>query len=290
MTQIIFYLILAMTKFISLLPSSIFKNPKSWLWRILQGNMSKRKSIIAANINHCFERKTIEWRSELIEKIWAETFFALYANNLAWNASKDQIRNLHIDFINEEVLKNAINKKKGVLLLFRHSLYLELSARLLSTRYEVHGLERPNNSLLIQKLQSHGRLKSVKTLISNANIKQCIKILKSGDMILYGPDQDYRNKRSVVSSFFGKDCLTTTVPFTLKKLTDCEIIYFDFFRTDSGYKAIFDEFNQAYTDPKDLADQINLKIENSVMLAPEQYLWHHRRFKSQSPEIYGRNF
>ena len=34
------------------------------------------------------------------------------------------------------------------------------------------------------------------------------------------------------------------------------------------------------------ADKINNKIERSILQAPEQYLWHHRRFKSQNPKIY----
>ena len=30
----------------------------------------------------------------------------------------------------------------------------------------------------------------------------------------------------------------------------------------------------------------NEKIEESILKKPQQYLWHHRRFKSQYPEIY----
>ena len=36
----------------------------------------------------------------------------------------------------------------------------------------------------------------------------------------------------------------------------------------------------------DIFDEINTIIERSVTKAPEHYFWHHRRFKSQSPEIY----
>ena len=36
----------------------------------------------------------------------------------------------------------------------------------------------------------------------------------------------------------------------------------------------------------DHSEQINEIIERSVTKAPEHYLWHHRRFKSQAPEIY----
>ena len=35
-----------------------------------------------------------------------------------------------------------------------------------------------------------------------------------------------------------------------------------------------------------ISDFLNKIIEKSVNQAPEHYLWHHRRFKSQAPEIY----
>ena len=43
-------------------------------------------------------------------------------------------------------------------------------------------------------IQRDGRLKSVKSLISNSDIKECVDLLKSGEVVLYGPDQDYRIK------------------------------------------------------------------------------------------------
>ena len=73
-------------------------------------------------------------------------------------------------------------------------------------------MERPNNNEVIQKIQQRGRLKAMRGLTSNANVNQLIDWLKEGKTVLYGPDQDYRNKRSVVSKFFNKKCLTTTVP------------------------------------------------------------------------------
>ena len=286
MTQLNFYLIIAITKFISLLPSSIFKNSNSLIWKLLQTRLKKRGRIIQANINHCFQEKPEEWKQKLVEEIWSETFFSLYANNLAWNASEKRISALNLEFSNENILIEAISKKSGVLLLFRHTLYLELSARLLSLKYKVHGLERPNNNKLIQMIQRNGRLKSVKSLISNSSIKECVDLLNLGEVILYGPDQDYRNKRSVVSTFFNQDCLTTTVPYTLKKLTGCELIYFDFFKEGEKYQIKFENFEDSLKDSCEFANQLNKKIEKSILQAPHQYLWHHRRFKSQAPKIY----
>ncbi len=285
MNNIILIALISFTKFLSFLPRSIFTNRKSPIWKLLGSLMKKRKRIIRANINHCFSKKDPKWREDLIEKIWQDTFLALYENNIAWNAGS-QIKNYLCKFENEEILIKAQKNNKGVLLLFRHNIFLELSSRLVSEKFSIYGMERPNNSEVIQKIQQRGRLKAMKGLTSNSNVRQLVDWLKEGKTVLYGPDQDYRNKRSVVSKFFKKKCLTTTVPYTLKKATNCKLIYLDFYKTLNGYKFIFEDISNIADSKENFADKINEIIERSVTKAPEHYLWHHRRFKSQAPEIY----
>ena len=284
MNNIILTLIITFTKFISLLPRSLFKR-NSLMWKVLGNLMKKRRRIVEANINHCFKDKSAEWRDNLIEKIWKETHLALYENNFAWNADK-RIKKIDVSFENSDLLESAQNDKKGVLLLFRHNIFLELSARLISEKFEIYGMERPNNSALIQKLQQRGRLKGMRGLIPNSNVKDCIEMLRKGKTILYGPDQDYRNKSSVVSTFFNQKCLTTTAPFRIREITNCKLIYVDSIRQGDSYKFVLEDVSDYAETGQIFADKINNKIERSILQAPEQYLWHHRRFKSQNPKIY----
>jgi KDO2-lipid IV(A) lauroyltransferase len=285
MNNITLILLISFTKALSFIPKSIFTNKNSPLWSLLSKLLKKRKKIIEANINHCYQDKTPEWRNDLVEKIWGETFLALYENNFAWNADK-RINKYKCEVQNGELLADAQKQNTGVLLLFRHSIFLELSARLISERFEIYGMERPNNNPAIQSLQQKGRLKSMKGLTANSNINQLINWLKEGKTVLYGPDQDYRNKRSVVSKFFSKPCLTTTVPYNLRRITNCKLIYLDFYKTSDGYKFILEDVSHSAENKQAFADNINKIIERSVNQAPEHYLWHHRRFKSQAPEIY----
>ncbi len=285
MNNIILILLVSFTKLLSFAPKSIFTNKNSPLWSLLSKLLKKRRRIIEANINYCYSDKTSEWRNDLIERIWGQTFLALYENNFAWTANK-RIQNYKCDIENGEILTNAQARNEGVLLLFRHSIFLELSARLISERFDIYGMERPNNNAAIQKLQQKGRLKAMKGLTANSNVNQLINWLNEGKTVLYGPDQDYRNKRSVVSKFFNKPCLTTTVPFNLQKITGCKLIYLDFYATENGYKFILKDVSEITESKQKFADRINEIIEESINIAPEHYLWHHRRFKSQAPEIY----
>ena len=63
-------------------------------------------------------------------------------------------------------------------------------------------------------------------------------------------------------------------------------LYLDFYKTSNGYKFIFEDISNIADSKENFADKINEIIERSVTKAPEHYLWHHRRFKSQAPEIY----
>jgi KDO2-lipid IV(A) lauroyltransferase len=257
----------------------------SKVWSTLSTPLKKRRKIIEANINYCFDDKPEEWRQALINKTWDETLLGLYDNNLAWNAGQ-RINNIKCEIKNEALLREAQHKGEGVLMLFRHNVFLEMSARLISENFDIYGMERPNNSQVMQKVIKSGRLKAVKGLASNKNVNETVEWLKKGRTVLYGPDQDYRNKRSVVSTFFGKDCLTTTVPYTLKKLTKCKLFYLDFYRAGNGFKFSIEDIGHLADSPQSFADEINKKIENDVLANPEQYFWHHRRFKSQNPKIY----
>ena len=63
-------------------------------------------------------------------------------------------------------------------------------------------------------------------------------------------------------------------------------IYVDSVRQGDNYKFVLEDVSHFAESGQTFADKINSKIEKSILEAPEQYLWHHRRFKSQNPEIY----
>ena len=60
MNNIILTLIITFTKFISLLPRSLFKR-NSLMWKVLGNLMKRRRRIVEANINHCFKDKSADF-------------------------------------------------------------------------------------------------------------------------------------------------------------------------------------------------------------------------------------
>ena len=100
MNNIIVALIISFTKLLSLLPRSFFFVSNSKVWNTLSTPLKKRRKIIEANINYCFDDKPEEWRQAVINKTWDETLLGLYDNNLAWNAGQ-RINNIKCEIKNE---------------------------------------------------------------------------------------------------------------------------------------------------------------------------------------------
>ena len=73
MNNIIVVLIISFTKLLSLLPRSFFFVSNSKVWNTLSTPLKKRRKIIEANINYCFDDKPQEWRQAVINKTWDET-------------------------------------------------------------------------------------------------------------------------------------------------------------------------------------------------------------------------
>ena len=69
----------------------------------------------------------------------------------------------------------------------------------------------------------------------------------------------------------------------LNRLIECKIATL---KTNIGYKFELSDISNIAESKEEFAEKINRLIEESVNRAPEHYLWHHRRFKSQAPEIY----
>ncbi|MFQ3237672.1 MAG: KDO2-lipid IV(A) lauroyltransferase, partial [Paraglaciecola sp.] len=85
---------------------------------------------------------------------------------------------------------------------------------------------------------------------------------------------------------------TTTGSLLFAKEANCETVFLAPIKTATGYKIkVFpglDNFPSG--DDKEDVARINQMVEKMVLLAPDQYLWMHKRFKTRpdkkSPSLY----
>lgn len=145
---------------------------------------------------------------------------------------------------------------------------------------------RPHNNLLMEWIQTKGRMRSNKAMINRRNLLGFVRALKAGEAVWFAPDQDYGPEGSVFAPFFCvKNAATTNGTFVLSKLARADLITLSMIRLSNkkGYRMFISSPLLDYPKGDEIiaANYINKIIEKEICRAPEQYLWMHRRFKTR---------
>lgn len=185
-----------------------------------------------------------------------------------------------------EHVDDAVAKGQGMLLLSAHFLTLELNARQFGLYRPGVGVYRPNTNPVLEYAQVQGRCRSNKYLVNRLNIKGMLKALRQGDALWYAPDHDYGRHASVFVPFFAvEQAATITGTATLARVKKTVTLPCFTLREKDGYRLLIQPAMSNFPIGDDVADAIasNKVIEAAIRLAPEQYMWLHRRFKT-TPE------
>ncbi len=177
-------------------------------------------------------------------------------------------------------------QKRGILLIGLHFLTLELGARIFGMQNAGIGVYRPNDNKLLDWLQTWGRMRSNKSMLDRKDIKGMIRALKQGEIIWYAPDHDYGPRSSVFVPLFAVDKAATTVgSYMLARAAKPAIVPFVPRRLPDGkgYELLIQPAELAFPleSEESTAAWMNKIIEKNILLAPDQYMWLHRRFKTR---------
>lgn len=172
-----------------------------------------------------------------------------------------------------------------MLLFSAHFTCLEIGCRLLALYAPFHAMYKPHRNPLFEAVMRSGRKAQTEGAIARDDIRLLIKTLKQGHTCWYALDQDFGYQNAVFAPFFGNQAATLIATSRIAKITGCTVIpFFSRRREDgSGYQLTLLPPLENFPSGDDLADATltNRLIEDEIRKAPAQYLWMHRRFKSQ---------
>ena len=130
-----------------------------------------------------------------------------------------------------------------------------------------------------------GRARHVTSCINSKNVRQVIKTVRAKQIVWYAPDQDHGINNAVFAPFFAHPAATLTTTATLAKISDAPVIMMGNYRKsdNTGYCVKFLPPIDNFPSDDELADatRVNRQIETAISVAPDQYMWIHRRFKTQ---------
>ena len=281
MNRILLILLVNFWRLVMLLPRSVHIGLGHLLGYVFYSISIKRNKFSKKNIDLCFPELSRKKRSDIYKLNILSSGKIPFESGMAWFWSDRRINKVLKykiiglkDILNEQLLNN------GVLLFFKHSLHLELDARLLAMNLDVYGVERAHNSNSFDSIQTSGRLKSMKGTCDRNNPIRFIKWLKKGKTVLYATDQDYGLGQSNIVDFFGHPAATISAPLKIIKTTKCKTYFLNSYIDKDTYVIDIESIELDMSSEISFSKELNLHMEKKIRKNPEEYLWQHRRFKS----------
>ena len=245
----------------------------------------ERRRICRINIDLCFPELSAEQRKRLVRDTFISNGIGVLEVGMAWCRNPADFRQ-RVTVSGLEHLEAATARGKGVLLVCAHFTTLEFCGSLLSLFHRMDVTYRPHKNPLFETLMFRARQRLYGAVLDRGDVRQTLRSLQEGHTVWYAPDQDYGAKHSVFVDFFGVPAATITATTRFAAFNDSAVIFFSHHRLpdDSGYHLDFSAPLQDYPSGDEHADaaRINAVIEAAVRQHPEQYLWLHKRFKTQA--------
>ncbi|MEQ4452702.1 Kdo(2)-lipid IV(A) acyltransferase [Kosakonia sp. YIM B13605] len=256
---------------------------------LAQRLMRRRARIAQRNLELCFPHMSETERQKMVAKNFESVGMGLMETGMAWFWS-DRRMSRWMDVIDFEHVRSVQAQGRGILLIGVHFLTLEIGARMFGLNEPGIGVYRPNDNPVIDLLQTWGRMRSNKSMIDRKDLKGMIRALKAGDVVWYAPDHDYGPRASVFAPFFAvKDAASTSGTWMLARMSQACIVPFVPRRKPGGkgYELIIlePECSPPLDDAETTAAWMNKVVERCIMMAPEQYMWLHRRFKTRPEDV-----
>jgi KDO2-lipid IV(A) lauroyltransferase len=250
---------------------------------LLRLSLVKRRRVTQVNVDICFKDLTTQAREQLIKDIFVANGIGLIETAWAHYGKKDMFAD-KVDIKGQHLLDAALAQNKGVILLGAHFSTLDLGAVLFSyTNAPLNTLYRRHNNPVLDQAILAGRSRYCQP-IERKNMREVIRKLKDNQCVWFAPDQDLTGKGNVFVNFFGHCASTVTATSNLVRFNQSPLLMLAHYRKpdNSGYILEFSQVAPCDSNDKEaFAQVVNNTIETAIRKHPEQYMWMHKRFKTQ---------
>ena len=247
------------------------------------GPLFRSKKLIQKNIKRAFPHINEE-NSDKIKKLMWNNYGRLFAEYIFIKEFRNGKYSSNIEIEGQDILEKIKETGQQVVFVSGHFSNFELMAmHLEKTGIKLCAIYRPLNNIFLNPLMEKIRNKyickyQIKKGISG--VKSLIKLMKNNFSTALMIDQ--RVSEGILSNFFEKPALTTTIPAQLVKKFNIPIVpvYIERVR-DVHYKIVINKpivFTKDNTIQK-MTDDLNLILEKMILKKPEQWIWTHNRWK-----------
>jgi KDO2-lipid IV(A) lauroyltransferase len=256
----------------------------------LLGDLDRRHVAIAAdNLRHAFPH----WDEDRLLR----TARAVYAHfgqvllDILWAQGRSREEVLaFVDVVGREHVEEAMAAGRGAILTTAHIGNWELHGIAHGWTFGPIGVvARPLDNLALDRRLCALRAAGGNTVIYKQRaLAQVIRALRDGRGVAILLDQNVQAGDGIFVDFFGRPASTTTVAAALALKTGCALVpCHTELGSDGRYRAIYEPAvrrspsGDRQADLAWLTQELTRRIESWVRGRPEQWLWIHRRWKTQ---------
>lgn len=277
------WILLGLMRLLAFMPMTAGVRVGDCLGLLLHRVATKRRRVTEVNIRLCFPELSAVEQAALVKNVFKANATGFVETAWAYWGDVDYFK-ARTQFKGFELLEEALAENKGVILLGGHFSTLDLGGLLLSFYGAPFDcVYRPHNNPLMDYWIYKKRSRFTK-VVDRKKFRELLRDLRKNRCIWYAPDQDFGAKGAVFVPFFGQLAATIVATTKMVRLNDSPILMLSHHRNadNQGYTmevAPMPEFPSG--DETRDAELVNLALEKAIRKAPEQYMWVHKRFKTQ---------
>ena len=268
---------------LALLPWALQKRLGAGLGWLAFTLIKPRVNDTRINLALCFPERSEAARETMVRDVFRQGGIGIFESANAWFKPLTwQLRRVHTEGI--EHVTDAAKLGRGVIILGAHYSGLELNGAMASRFFPLQVIYRPQNNPVLDWLIRSRRRRTYVDQIDHADMRTLFKALKRGDIVWTSVDQDFGLKQGVMAPFFGVPAATLTATSRMARINQSPVLFTQFFRNpDDSYTLRFTPPLTGYPSGDDVMDATRMNAVLATLIGehPTQYMWFHRRFKSQ---------
>jgi KDO2-lipid IV(A) lauroyltransferase len=256
----------------------------------LIGALDRRHVAVAEeNLRHAFPDWAPERRLRTARGVYAH--FGRMILDILWlrGHSRDEVMS-RLDVIGREHVEKAYSGRRGAIFVTAHLGNWEVIGLAHGWTFgPIEVIARPlDNPALDRRMCAFREMAGNRVVYKQDALRQVLRTLHAGGGVAILMDQNVQEKDGIFVDFFGRPAATTTVAAALAVKTGCALVPgHTTIGPDGRYRAVYDPPLQwtpsgdKQADIARLTQELTRVIEGWIRQHPEQWLWIHRRWKTQ---------
>lgn len=254
---------------------------------------NRSRHVTTVNVGLCFPDMSIEQQQKLIKNSLIETGKTLVEISPMWQWNKKKLLQTVKNVQGEELLQQALNNNKGVILAAPHLGCWELLGHYLADKYPTTCMYQKPKIAQLDSIIRNGRERFGVKLVptDNQGIRAMLKALKNNELVCILPDQEPSHGNGVYVPFFNVQAYSMILISRLAKKTGATVltVYSKRLENGQGYDVVFSPLDKINTESvEDSVLYLNSEMEKCIRDIPEQYQWSYKRFRTQPLDEHGK--